>query len=334
MAASKPTLADVASAAGVSVPTVSKAISGRSDVAEATRERILEAMHRIGYPARNGATAGERHGLIELAIGGVGTLWAIEIVRGAEEAASRYGKSLVVTSTGRENFSSDAWIDSVLAHKASGVIVATSRITNDFSRLAAAGVPVVTLDSGGTGGGEAQVGATNWAGLRDATKHLIDLGHTRIGFIGGESHVQVAQDRLEGYTAALRRARLPVDPDLIHDGDFMIAGGETGARALLDLEDPPTAVVAASDLEAMGVYHVAQERGLRVPEDISVIGFDDTVLCEYLMPPLTTVRQPLTQMADQAVRLLGEMSRDGSAPHPRIELSTQLIERASTAPRR
>lgn len=332
MASSRPTLADVARAAEVSVPTVSKAISGRSDVAEGTRQRILEAMRELGYLARGGVGSAERHGIIELLIGGVGTLWAIEIVRGAEEAAARYGKSLVVTSSLRETFSVDGWVDAVLAHKASGVIIATSRVAGEFDRLAAAGIPIVRLDSAGSGSSdEAEVGATNWAGMRDATRRLLDLGHRRIGFIGGEAHVQVSQDRLEGYSAALRRAGIPVDPDLVCEGDFMIAGGEAGARRLLDLADPPTAIVASSDLEAMGVYHAAQERGLRVPDDLSVIGFDDTVLCEYLSPPLTTVRQPLSQMADQAVRLLGEMVRDDGSAHPRIELSTELIERGSTA---
>ncbi|WP_156761611.1 LacI family DNA-binding transcriptional regulator [Microbacterium karelineae] len=331
MAASRPTLADVARAADVSVPTVSKAISGRSDVAEGTRQRVLEAMRELGYHARVGLGGNERHGIIELLIGGVGTLWAIEIVRGAEEAAARYGRSLVVTSSLRETFTVDGWVDAALAHKASGVIIATSRVTGGFERLTAARVPIVRLDSAGSGGSdEAEVGATNWAGMRDATRHLLDLGHRRIGFIGGEAQVQVSQDRLEGYSAALRRAGIAVDPELVCEGDFMIRSGEDSGRRLLDLADPPTAIVASSDLEAMGVYHAAHERGLRVPEDLSVIGFDDTVLCGYLSPPLTSVRQPLAQMADQAVRLLSDMAREDASAHPRIELSTELIERGST----
>jgi DNA-binding LacI/PurR family transcriptional regulator len=160
---------------------------------------------------------------------------------------------------------------------------------------------------------------------------MIELGHTRIGFIGGERDVPLAQDRLEGYTAALRQGGLVVDPGLITYGDFLVRGGERGAERLLSLDEPPTAIVAASDLTAMGVYHVAHQRGLSIPGDLSVSGFDDTVLCEYLSPPLTTVRQPLSQMADQAVRLLDDMARETGGPQPRIELSTVLVERGSTA---
>src|SRR5690606_41294961 len=171
-----------------------------------------------------------------------------------------------------------------------------------------------------------------WAGMRDATRHMIALGHTRIGFVGGESHVPIAQDRLEGYMSALRQGGLPVIPELIVDGNFIFSGGEQGARQLLDLEDPPTAIVASSDLAAAGVYRVARERGLSIPEDLSVSGFDDTVLCGYLSPSLTTVRQPLAQMADQAVRLLSDLSQGNRPAMTRIELATTLVERGSTAP--
>jgi DNA-binding LacI/PurR family transcriptional regulator len=311
---------------------VSKAISGRSDVAQATRERVLGVMNDLGYLARGHGLAVERHGLIELAIGGIGSMWALEIVRGAEEAAFRSGRSLVVANTQHETFAADRWIDSILARKVAGVIIAAAHVGGDLTRLSNAGVPVIHLDVGRTESREeAQVGATNWAGMRDATRHMIELGHTRIGFIGGERDVPLAQDRLEGYTAALRQGGLVVDPGLITYGDFLVRGGERGAERLLSLDEPPTAIVAASDLTAMGVYHVAHQRGLSIPGDLSVSGFDDTVLCEYLSPPLTTVRQPLSQMADQAVRLLDDKARETGGPQPRIELSTVLVERGSTA---
>ncbi|GGO65437.1 LacI family transcriptional regulator [Microbacterium nanhaiense] len=332
MPASKPTLADVARAAGVSVPTVSKAISGRSDVAGATRERVLSAMNELGYLARGATGGSDPHGIVELAIGGIASMGMMEIVRGVEEAVFRSGRSLVVSITHHDGFSIDRWIDSVLAHKAVGVIVASARVSGGTDRLVAAGIPVIHLDAGSRNNpDDAQVGTTNWAGMRDATRHMVALGHTRIGFIGGEAHVQIAQDRLEGYVSALRQGGLPVIPELIVEGNFIFSGGEQGARRLLDLDDPPTAIVAASDLAAAGVYHVARERGLSIPEDLSVSGFDDTVLCEYLSPHLTSVRQPLAQMADHAVRMLDEVTQNPSGPPPRLELSTTLIERGSTA---
>ena len=335
MAASRVRLADIAVAAEVSVSTVSKVLSGRTDIAQETRQRVLTAAQDLGWQPRNGgAAAGDPYGLIELLIGGIGTLWALEVVRGAEQAAALHGKSLVVTNLGSESFSMSAWVGSVLAHRSSGVLIATTRADQvELERLRAAGVPLVHLDAAGSEAtiDIAQVGVTNWAGVRDATQHLIDLGHRRIGFIGGEPRALVSLERQEGYTAALRRNSIPVDPELIQPGDFMIEGGEAAARALLDLPEPPTAIVASSDLEAMGVYHAAFERGLRIPDDLSVIGFDDTVLCEYLSPSLTTVRQPLAQMADQAVRLLGDLAQSDRPAMTRIELATTLVERGSTA---
>lgn len=332
MAASRPTLADVARLAEVSVPTVSKAISGRTDVAESTRRRVLSAMDELGYSTRGGLASGPRHGIYDLLIGGVGTLWAMEMIRGAEEAAAKRGMSLVVTSSVRESFSLDAWIDAVLEHRSVGVIISATLTSGDLSRLTEARIPIVRVDSAGGGeGGGAEVGATNWAGMRTATTHLVEQGHTRIGFIGGGAHVTASQDRLEGYNAALRRAGIDLDADLVCEGDFMLKGGERAAARLLALNDPPTAIVAGSDLAAMGVYHVAAQRGLRVPDDLSVVGFDDTILCEYLSPALTSVRQPLAQMAEQAVGLLEDMARDGRATHTRIELSTSLVVRDSTA---
>lgn len=333
MVASRVRLADIAGEAEVSVSTVSKVLSGRTDIAAETRQRVLATASALGYQPRGAAVAGDPHGLIELLIGGIGTLWALEVVRGAEEAAALHGKSLVVTNMWHEGFSMASWVGSVLAHRSAGVIVATSRADPvELERLRAAGVPMVRLDAAGSLAADtAQVGVTNWAGVRDATQHLIDLGHRRIGFITGLPDATISLERQEGYTAALRRNGIPVDAELIQPGDFMIEGGEIAARALLDLDDPPTAIVASSDLEAMGVYHAAFERGLRIPDELSVIGFDDTVLCKYLSPSLTTVRQPLAQMADQAVRLLSDLAHGNRPPVTRIELATTLIERGSTA---
>lgn len=334
MVASRVRLADIAAEAEVSISTVSKVLSGRTDIAQETRQRVLAAAQALGWQPRGGAATGDPHGLIELLIGGIGTLWALEVVRGAEQAAALHDKSLVVTNLGNEAFSMSAWAASVLAHRSSGVIVATSRADSvELERLRAAGIPVVRLDAAGSpSGSTAEVGVTNWAGMRDATQHLIDLGHRRIGFIGGDPNATVSLERQEGYTSALRRNGLAVDAELIQPGDFMIDSGEVAARTMLDLADPPTAILASSDLEAMGVYHAAYERGIRIPDDLSVIGFDDTVLCGYLSPSLTTVRQPLAQMADQAVRLLSDLSQGNRPAMTRIELATTLVERGSTAP--
>jgi len=315
----------------VSVPTVSKVLNGRSDVASVTRERVVEALNSLGYAHRAPAAAATRGGVIDLLIGGIGTLWSVEILRGAEEAAARAGRSLVVTNAVGPGFAMSRWLEALVQHRSLGAVVVTSRATQrDFARLDGLEVPVVQLDpGGGAGGGHARIGATDWAGGRDAARHLVELGHRRIGFIGGPSDLTISRDRHEGYAAALRHAGIELDPELVRHGEFMPASGTELAHALLSLEEPPTALFAASDLSAMGVYHAAQARGLTVPGDLSVVGFDDTFVCEHLSPPLTTVRQPLAEMAAQAVR---ELERTSGGGRPRIELATTLVVRGSTAP--
>jgi LacI family transcriptional regulator len=179
----------------------------------------------------------------------------------------------------------------------------------------------------------ATVGATNWAGAVSAVEHLVALGHQRIGVISGHPRLVCSQERVEGYRAALARGGIAVDEDLVASGDFLPGGGLQRAAAMLALPDPPTAIFAGSDMQAVGVYQAAAERGLHVPRELSVVGFDDISLCEYLTPQLTTVRRPLARMAGEAVRPAlagGEREVDGRAP--RIELATHLVERASTTP--
>jgi DNA-binding LacI/PurR family transcriptional regulator len=174
------------------------------------------------------------------------------------------------------------------------------------------------------------IGAANWAGGMAATEHLIGLGHRRIGTITGRPAVLCSQARLDGYRAALARAGIAADPALVAVGDFHYESALTAALAMLDLPDPPTAIFAASDLQAMGVYEAARQRELRVPADLSVVGFDDVPMARWLPPPLTTMRQPLAEMAALAVRTVRE--GDSADFNHRVELSTNLVVRSSTAP--
>jgi LacI family transcriptional regulator len=166
-----------------------------------------------------------------------------------------------------------------------------------------------------------------------ATEHLLSLGHRRIGFIAGPTRLLCSRARLDGYRAALEGAGIPVDDALIVPGDFYHASGSTGASALLDLRKPPTAVFAASDQMALGAIEALRRRGLRVPEDMSVVGFDDLPEVRWLSPPLTTVRQPLTEMGKVAARTVLRLARGEELDSPRLELATELVVRASTAAR-
>jgi LacI family transcriptional regulator len=175
------------------------------------------------------------------------------------------------------------------------------------------------------------VGATNWAGGLAATEHLLDLGHRRIAAITGPARFHCSLARLDGYRSALGRAGAPADPALVRYGDFSPEGGLAAAAGLLALADPPTAIFAGSDQQAFGVYEAARRRGLRVPEDLSVVGFDGLPAARWASPPLTTVWQPLAEMGSTATQMLGELIEARSLHPNRVELSTELIVRQSTA---
>jgi LacI family xylobiose transport system transcriptional regulator len=330
------TLADVAAAAGVSVPTVSKVLSGKKHVSTATRDKVLEAVRAFGYEAPRQPSA-PRVGLVDLLIDGLGSPWAQVLISGAEKAAARWGFSLVVTSSARPDFDLRRWIGILRKRGTDGIVLVLSRANSE--EITAIGellhVPLVLLDPVGQRDPRlSTVGATNWSGGVMATTHLLELGHTRIGFIGGPLDVRCTLDRYEGYLAAHRTFGIEPDAELTRYGDFLVSGGKRHGGELLDHADPPSAIFAGSDLQAAGVYQAAAERGLRIPRDLSVVGFDDSPLCEMSSPPLTTVRQPLDDMANEAVRLIEEELTHPRGPAgTRIELATTLIVRASTAQR-
>lgn len=338
MAVSRPTMADVALQAGVSVPTVSKVLNGRGDVSEATRSRVQDALHDIGYASRGQAGRGqinrERSGIVDVLINGVGSPWAMEVLEGAERSASEQGVTLAITTTMNNGFSLKGWMDKLASRRSDGVVFVLSKAEHEeLATLAEWHLPVVLLDPVGESDPNlATVGATNWAGGLAATEHLLQLGHRRIGFIGGPEELVCTQQRLEGYAAGLRRAGVPWDPELVTYGDFLLTGGQRGGGELLDLADPPTAIFAGSDLQAAGLYQVAGERGLKIPADLSVVGFDDTNVCTSVSPPLTTVRQPLAEMAQEAIRIILDAHSDTRAGYGRrLELATSLVVRSSTS---
>jgi LacI family transcriptional regulator len=214
------------------------------------------------------------------------------------------------------------------------VILVTSRMTRQQrEQLERAGVALVVIDPVDLPDSDlASVGATNWAGGLAATEHLISLGHERIAMIGGPREMLCTQARIDGYRAALERAGIEVDRRLIRYGDFHHEGGFRASREFLALEDRPTAIFAGSDEQAMGAYEAARQSGLQIPRDLSVVGFDDLPLCQWLSPPLTTVRQPLEEMGRLAARTLFQQLDGEQLVSPRVELATELRVRLSTGP--
>jgi LacI family xylobiose transport system transcriptional regulator len=326
------TLADIARAAGVSAPTVSKVLNGRADVAPATRERVEELLRAYGY-RRRGVQAAP---LLDLVFHELESAWAMEVIRGAEQVAHEEGLSLVLSQSSGRLTPGQSWLDGVLARRPTGVLLVLSKLDpGQREQLATRDIPFAVIDPAGELESEVPaVGATNWQGGLAATRHLIELGHRRIGVVAGPESMLCSRARVDGYRAALETAGLPFDSGLIRAGDFHHEAGYACGLELLRRADRPTAIFAGNDLQALGLYEAARELGLRIPQDLSVVGFDDLPVARWVGPPLTTVRQPLGEMAAAAARIVLDLGRGKRPAAVRIELATELIVRASTAPPR
>ncbi|WP_204038628.1 LacI family DNA-binding transcriptional regulator [Acrocarpospora phusangensis] len=329
------TVADVAAEAGVSRATVSKVLNGRSDVAPATRVQIEAVLVTRGYVptkrTKRPVVAVRRGGLMEMLFNDPSTPWAAEMIRGAEEAARSARVGIVVSVLDQAR--GQQWLEDIADRSPRGIILALSELTAaDHKRIEKLGVPAILVDPvGDSDTGIPSIGAGNWGGGMAATQHLIDLGHRRIGMITGPMRFLCSQARLAGYRATLERAGITADDTLVEHGDFHYSSGHKLALALLDRPEPPTAIFAANDEQALGVYAAVQQRGLRVPDDLSVVGFDDVPMSQWVTPPLTTVRQPIAELAALAVRTLLAHQDGTEMPEGRLELSTKLVVRGSTA---
>jgi DNA-binding LacI/PurR family transcriptional regulator len=328
--ASRPvTIAYIAESAGVSVPTVSKVLNGKSGVSADTRARVEELINLHGY--RRPAGAG-RSNVVELVFRELESMWAVEIIRGVEQVARRHRVGVMVSEFGLHDSHGQTWDDTV-SRRPNCVLSVAQLSAAEREQLTAKGIPFVVFDpTGELPDGVPFVGATNWSGGRAATRHLTGLGHRRIAMISGPQDVLFCCARLDGYRSAMGAAGLPVDPDLVVYADLTRDDGCAAARALLARPDRPTAVFAANDLQALGVYQAAREAGLRIPEDLSVVGFDDLPVVAWVDPPLTTVHQPLTEMAVAATELALTLGRGERAPQSGLEIATTLTVRGSTAP--
>jgi DNA-binding LacI/PurR family transcriptional regulator len=331
------TIAQIAQEAGVSEATVSKVLNGRPEVAQHTRARVQDLLAARNYQRRTLPAASNAR--LELVISDLGTPWAAEVVSGAEQEARRAGVTLAVTATRGDREETRRCLEEIAERQADGVILVLSPLEPDsLERLTLHGTPMVVVDPVGgavdPAGGDptvSTVGATNWAGGLAATEHLIDLGHRRIGIITGPETQSCSQQRLDGYRAALARAGIAFDESLVRRGNFRADGGERETAALLELDEPPTAIFAGSDLQASGVYAEARRRRLGIPDELSVVGFDDVALTEWMSPKMTTVRQPLREMARLATRTVLDSAGDDAHSPIRIELATSLVVRESTA---
>lgn len=326
------TLAEVAAEAGVSLATASKVLNGRADVAGGTRARVRTVLDLRNYE-RRGQVRGAAP-LVEIVFQELNSPWSLELLAGVAAVAHAEHASVVLTPIGSRHSPGPEWIDEVLRRRPIGVVLVFWNLPGDVSsRLRAGSIPFVVVDPAGDPPQDVpSVGSANWAGGMTATQHLLAAGHRRIAIITGPVELMCSVARLAGFRSAMALAGAEVDPALVRYGDFQVAGGYSAAAELLDAADPPTAVFAGSDLQALGVIEAARERGIAVPAGLSVVGYDDVPIARWSSPALTTVHQPLTRMAEEATRLLFRLRRgDRSAVGTRVELATHLIVRGSTA---
>lgn len=330
------TIAEIAARAGVSIPTVSRVLNNRPDVAPRTRERVEQIIRESGFMLNRMANTLRRgsSGIIDIVVPGLDTLYSVEIVRGVEEVVERTGLRLALSTTNNAVQREQQWLGKVLESTTDGAILVLSRgQSRNLDELHQRKIPFVVVDHRGELGTDIpSVSATNWAGGRAATEHLLSLGHRRIAVIGGSTMLRCSVDRIAGYRSALEEAGVPIRPEYIRPGEFMQQTGYEQTCALLELPEPPTAIFAGSDLQAMGVYSALRARGIAVPDEVSVVGFDDVPLASLVTPALTTVRQPLVEMGRMATTMLLRLIAGEPLDSIRVELTTTLIVRESCAP--
>jgi LacI family transcriptional regulator len=328
------TIVDVAREAGVSYATVSRVVNNKNSILPEKRARVLAAMQRLGYVPNMHARklAGGRSHVVGVVLHEMWSSYGTEILRGVDEelAASNYDLMLYTSRQRPRNES--AHVAALTQGLADGLLLLLPRgLETYLKRLRQQHFPFVLIDHEGVENGGPAVGATNFQGAYDATRYLLQLGHQRIGFITGDLTVLAARDRLAGYRSALGDHGIACEPELIQEGDFFHPRAHARAQRLLSLDQRPTAIFASNDVSAFGVVDAAREMGLSIPDDLSLVGFDDIPQSRYMHPALTTVRQPLEDMGRVAARmLLATIGYPQRAPE-RVELTTELVVRASCA---
>lgn len=363
----KLTIRDIAQLAGVSTATVSRVLNNKPDVDPTTREHVMKVVQEHGFvPSVTASSlAGGRSPLLGVLVPSLTWPLMPQIMQSIAEVIEQTSYELVLYSISHrtdrsgliDRILATRLIDGLLAVYPDGIASAesTEPINRESSthlrEIYARGFPVVMLDDQSLPGPIPWVGPDNRVGAYEAVRHLVRHGHRRIAHVQGPLQYQCSLDRFAGYQQALEEAGIAVDPTLIAQGDFTTASGRAATTRLLDLAERPTAIFAANDQMAYGVLSVSEAHGLRLPDDLAVIGFDDTTLSSHTRPALTTVKQPFAEMGRSAAEMLlalvsaprlfgggaysqmaqpvGTRADLGSRQPTRIQWPTELVVRAS-----
>ena len=323
------TIQDVARAADVSVSTVSRVLNAKVDVASDTQDRILSVIDELGYTTNLAARSmrSRKKNLLGLVVPDISFPYSIEIMKGIDRAISESSFDLLLYTTGGGSnagsiSSSQAYASLLNNSLTDGVIIVASAAA-DFITDA----PIVSVDPHVINPSYPSVQGTNYHGALDAMKYLLDLGHRQIGFIGGGAEIESARSRLRGYRDALTNVSIELEPSLIVPGDFSTETSYKHTLGLLSLDNPPTAIFASNDQSALGVFQAANEMGIRIPDDLSVVGFDNISEAEYM--GLTTVDQFLSEMGYIATQMLIKLVEGELLDSYIYKMPTKLVVRSS-----
>jgi DNA-binding LacI/PurR family transcriptional regulator len=326
---------EVAKKASVSIATVSRVVNGTARVHARTEQRVRAAIERTGYyPNTHARTLGTgKSHIYGLIISDLENPFFPELVKCFERVAVEHGQEVLIANTDYHPERMHVCVRRMLERKVDGVAIMTSEMDPELIQmLSRRGIPIVFLDTGLVGRRVSNICIDYRGGIDLAIDHLTSLHHRRIAFVSGPVNLASARIRRDAFLTALRRKKLKSSSDLIREGNHRFDGGQAAMIEMLKLRVLPTAVLASNDLTAIGIMGAIQAAGLRVPEDISVVGFDDIALSSFMQPPLTTIRLPRAEIAEWAFTSLYAASHRGEKQGITHMVSTELVIRQSTAP--
>ena len=328
------TIRDVARLAGVSVTTVSRVLNGKGDVAAETALRVQQVIDDLGYESSLAARSlrSSRTQVIGLVLPDMDHTWAVEVVRAASRAVTGTPYDLFVMASGTRSHTERGRWEQQQITRLNGALTDGVIVAVPDAPVFRTEHPLVALDSFLNSDVYPSVNADNFQGARDAVQHLLDLGHRRIGFVQGLGYLESANQRLRAFEQAHADAGIPLDPTLVLPGDFSTDAGVQAMRQFLALAQPPTAIFAANDDTAFGVLAAARAAGLRVPQDLSVVGFDNVPEAAVAHPPLTTVDQQVEWAVRTSVSMLIDLVEGRMPASLRVVIPAHLVIRESTAP--
>ncbi len=326
-------LADIAKKAGVSTMTVSRVLNNKPHVNVETRKRILRIATELEYapniPARSLSTG--RSKMLGLVVGSIHSEYLLEIIRGVSDETQAQGYNMILLTSGQNSKDELTQVTYLMGGLVEGILMVLPTEADRFMGvLCKDNLPCILIDHRSVEYALPMVKASNQAGMHEATRYLLQLGHRRIGYIKGILGDGTSLERFSGFCDALEEAGIPVNDELVRQGDYESPSGESHGLELLQMEEPPTAIIASNDQMAMGVLSAAHKLSLKVPEQVSIMGFDDIPMAARTIPPLTTVHQPLYEMGRKAVMMALNTIRNGRLEVKEEILPTRLVIRSST----